>query len=114
MKYRVGNDVTQISRFNDKINNEAFIIRLLSKIELNEYQKLPLNNKSLFLAKRWAFKEAFLKMRGWGIEHKKIFIQLTLINKKNTKPFVLNEDVDVSISHEQDLVFITCIEEEKC
>lgn len=114
MKYRCGNDVTKISRFEHLIHNSAFYIRVLSKIELDEFLNLTNEQKPLYLAKRWALKEAYLKMRGWGMEYKKILPQITLVNKKNNKPFILNEDIDVSISHEEDYLFITCVEEEIC
>lgn len=107
--YKIGNDVTTISRFNNKIENEYFIKKILSKIEQKEYKKLNTDKKALYLAKRWCSKEAYLKLYGFGIDKIELFQNLTLINVKGQKPYFLNENIDVSIAHENDILFISCV-----
>lgn len=108
MQYKIGNDVTRISRFEDKITKTYFVNKVLSQQEIGEYLNLDKKEQVMYLAKRWAFKEAYLKMNGWGIEHIHIFKELTLVNKKNQKPYVEGINVDVSISHDGDILFVTC------
>lgn len=112
--YKVGNDITRISRFESRISNLKFVQNVLSITEFNKYNELNKNDKILFLAKRWCFKEAYLKMLGMSILNYKIFQDLTLVNKKGQKPYLKqDEHVDVSISHEDDYLYITCVKGDK-
>ncbi|MGX9340334.1 holo-ACP synthase [Mycoplasma sp. 128] len=55
--YKIGIDLVNINRFKEV--KEHFIKRFLSDIEYVDYQKSE--NKDIFLATRWALKEAIYK-----------------------------------------------------
>jgi holo-[acyl-carrier protein] synthase len=63
----IGTDIIEISRISNMADapRERLAKRVLTLNELNKYQSLK--NPSLFLAKRWAGKEAASKALGTGI-----------------------------------------------
>ncbi|QJR44028.1 holo-ACP synthase [Mycoplasma miroungirhinis] len=94
---KVGIDITSISRFINK--SDEFAKRILSPAELKEYQII--NNKSKYLATRWAIKEAIFKADN-------TFSTFSNINiEKNQKYYF--KDFEISTSSEGDLVIATAI-----
>ena len=94
----IGVDLTTISRFKNCSDN--FVSRVLSQQELKSY--LQQKNKSLFLATRWAIKEALFKADNQLNEFKAITIE-KIANRYCYKNFY------ISTSKEQDLVIATVI-----
>ena len=94
----IGVDIVKISRFENK--SEKFISRVYSKREIEELNLKNGQNKSEYLASRFASKEAYLKASG------KMTTKLSSIETLNdsngkTHLFVNNEEVgEVSISHD--------------
>ncbi|BBU47579.1 4'-phosphopantetheinyl transferase superfamily protein [Mycoplasmopsis felis] len=95
-KFKIGVDLTRISRFENK--NIFFINRILSKEEIKEFEKL--NNekeKSIFLARSWAIKEAIFKSDNKYFEFNKINLY-----KRNKRWHFKN--FKISISYEDDYI----------
>ncbi|MCU4706930.1 4'-phosphopantetheinyl transferase superfamily protein [Mycoplasma sp. CSL7503-lung] len=95
MKYNVGVDLVKISRFNDK--SLTFAKRILSQNELEEYNSLPDEQKTLFLARSWAIKEAIFKANNEYFDFSKISL------RKENKVWKF-EEFAISISHEDDFL----------
>ena len=66
MIYGIGTDIVHVQRMHDSLEKygEKFARRILTDAEFDEFQEL--NNKSSFLAKRFAAKEATAKAMGTG------------------------------------------------
>ncbi len=95
---KVGIDLTRISRFENKKDN--FINRILTKVELEEFNKLNDDSKSTFLAVRWACKEAIFKAT-----QDPLYLQYSILKEPTGKPYVLDHpEMSISISHEGDYV----------
>ena len=102
----IGIDLVKISRFDDKEHLSKFI---LSKKEYDEF--LLSSNKSLFLATRFALKEAFFKANNVGL-FVIPFKDITLIHDNNGGPHLIyqdKEEYNISISHEEDYVIAIVI-----
>lgn len=113
----VGVDITKIPRFKRIIESHesSFIKKMLHEKEIKEYLDIiNIENKTKFLASRWALKEALVKATGnKGLIFSKIYLE-----KDTTgKPFVKfdetylkdNQDfnnffnnIHISISHEEE------------
>lgn len=67
MIYGIGTDIVEVSRIESSLSRfgEAFAERILTEEELLEFAKSQV--KALFLAKRFAVKEAFGKALGTGL-----------------------------------------------
>ena len=106
----IGVDIVKISRFENK--SEKFISRVYSKREIEELNLKNGQNKSEYLASRFASKEAYLKASG------KMTTKLSSIealNDSNGKPhlFVNNEEVgEVSISHDTFAIAVVLLNKE--
>lgn len=101
----VGIDITSIKRFNDR--KDSFIKRILTEEEYSVYNELSIVKKPVFLATRWACKEAIFK----ATEDPK-YLEYSILNSKSGKPYVLNhENMKVSISHEGDTAIAIVIVE---
>lgn len=101
----VGIDITSIERFKNRKDN--FIKRILTEEEYSVYSELSLVKKPVFLATRWACKEAIFK----ATEDPK-YLDYSILNTKTGKPFILNHsNMKVSISHEGDTVIAIVIVE---
>jgi len=91
----IGTDITSADRFTHLINHERFLKRLLTQNELKYYYDKyntdavhQIHKKSLFLAKRWATKEAVSKALGTGIGRKCSFQDIETSRDLNGKPLV--------------------------
>lgn len=102
---RIGVDIAYIPRFKDV--DEHFIKRILTNDEIIQYQKLSSEKRILFLAGRWASKEAIYKAN-----NKNDYLHYTILNEENGKPYVKNHpEIKISISHDNDYVVAFVIEE---
>lgn len=92
----VGVDIVKISRFKDV--SEHFINRILTIEEKKEYLKRE--NKSQYLASRFAVKEAYYKATQ-DIH----YLGISVLNDESGKPYILNKkNIHLSISHEDEYV----------
>lgn len=90
----IGIDLVDISRF--KNLKEHFIKRILTSVEFEEYLKIDEEKKPIFLAERWAVKEAIFKAT-----QDKMYLSYSMLHYDNGKPYILNHDeIKISISHE--------------
>ncbi len=111
----IGTDIVEVSRIKTLIekNGDSFIQKIFSDDEI----KLASEKKSneIFLAGRWAVKEAFAKALGYGIGPICGWKNITTLNNKDGKPYIIlsgnakkttenmgNPVIHVSISHEKD------------
>ena len=78
----VGVDIVKISRFKDV--SEHFINRILTIEEKKEYLKRE--NKSQYLASRFAVKEAYYKATQ-DIH----YLGISVLNDESGKPYILNK-----------------------
>jgi holo-[acyl-carrier protein] synthase len=92
MIFGIGTDITSADRFAHLINHERFLKRLLTINELERYFQNhntdTIHQKALFLAKRWATKEAVSKALGTGIGRKCSFQDIETSHDLNGKPLV--------------------------
>ncbi|MBE6136765.1 MAG: holo-ACP synthase [Erysipelotrichaceae bacterium] len=94
----IGVDITLISRFNDR--SEKFINTILTEEERKIYDALKEERKKVFLATRWASKEAIFKAT-----QDRNYLGYSILNEENGKPYVLNHpEIKISISHDGDFV----------
>ncbi|MGL4343302.1 MAG: holo-ACP synthase [Metamycoplasmataceae bacterium] len=96
----IGVDITTISRFKEK--DENFARKILSENEFQEF--LEIENKSYYLATRWAIKEAIFKADNSFASFNKIDI-----HKNNNKYFFQN--FHISTSHEGDFLIAFVLKE---
>ena len=89
----LGIDLTRVSRF--KNASDSFLKKVLHTSEIEEYDNS--NDKPLFLAKRWAIKEALFKADNSLVNFNKI-----QITKKNDK--YNYDDFYISTSREDEYV----------
>jgi holo-[acyl-carrier protein] synthase len=84
----LGTDIAEIERVEKALSRsgDAFAERILSQLELEQYQALK--QKGRFLAKRFAAKEAASKALGTGIAHGVTFHDFTVSNDENGKPLL--------------------------
>lgn len=102
---KIGVDIAYIPRFKDV--DEHFIKRILTDDEMIQYQKLSSEKKILFLAGRWASKEAIYKAN-----NNNEYLHYSILNEENGKPYVKNHpEIKISISHDNDYVVAFVIEE---
>jgi len=94
----VGIDTTRISRFTKK--SEQFIKKILTEREYKTYISLDEKQRVVYLAVRWACKEAIFKAT-----QDKDYFKYTILNYESGKPYVLDyEKYKLSITHEGDYV----------
>ena len=83
-----GVDIVEIDRFK-KINNlEGIAKKILHTNELAEFNKKA-KGQLIFLAKKFAFKEAFVKALGTGFREPYYLDRIEIINDKLGKPLVI-------------------------
>lgn len=84
----IGIDIVQISRINNLLlkYKDVFAQRILNKNELIKYYQINAADKSKFLAKRFAVKEAAAKAFGIGLRQGITFNQFQIYNNKLGKP----------------------------
>lgn len=103
----IGIDIVKDSRFiNSKVHTRFLVNR-----EIKIFNSLQSNiSKIQFLASRWSVKESIIKASKKSIK----FYQIEILNSINGGPevFVNNvkrDDIQVSISHEDNLTYSICI-----
>tara|TARA_Y100001970_G_scaffold250882_1_gene323117 strand:- start:240 stop:623 length:384 start_codon:yes stop_codon:yes gene_type:complete len=87
----VGVDIVDNKRIKQLIRNKQFILRVFSKIEINNSKKVK--NKTNYFSKRFAAKESLSKAIGTGFRKGLNFKDISITNDKYGKPiFKLNEN----------------------
>ena len=84
----IGVDVIQNKRIRNLTSNKSFIKRTFGKKEIVLLKKNL--NKTNFMAKRFAAKEAFAKTIGTGFRYNLNFKDIEILNDKIGKPFFIN------------------------
>jgi holo-[acyl-carrier protein] synthase len=87
MIYAIGHDIVEnkrIKKIYDKYG-DTFALRLLTIEEFQIYQTKP--NKILFLAKRFAAKEAFAKACKTGLRRPVLLRNITILNDEFGRPY---------------------------
>lgn len=94
----IGVDIVKIDRLKDV--DQHFINRVYTQEEINVYNSLSSDKKMIFLASRWAVKEAIFKTN-----NQKDYLSYGCVNDINGKPYIVNHpEIKVSISHDGDYV----------
>ena len=88
MIYGIGHDIVYIDRIKKLL--ETYHHKLYKKI-LSEIEQsfIPKKNIDIFIAKRFAAKEAFAKACGLGFSNPIFMNQITVINNKQGKPEII-------------------------
>lgn len=95
----IGIDIVKNERFISFIEDERKLMKILSKEEMEQFKIFTSQKRKLeFLASRFSVKEAIFKATG----EKKAMNEITIVNDLQGKPFVLNNNIEISISHEKD------------
>ncbi len=86
----IGTDIVQIQRIEAILAKYGtlFKSKILNELELQYLTSVPLSKHTVFLAKRFAAKEAISKAFGTGIGSFLQFRDITIINNKLGKPIV--------------------------
>ena len=83
----IGVDIVENKRIKSSIKNKRFITRIFSE---NEIKKSTLiKNKTEFLSKKFAAKEALAKAIGTGFREKLNFKDIQVLNNSMGKPYYL-------------------------
>jgi len=118
----LGLDIVEIARIEKDIERfgERFISRILGEKERSQYQKR--NDRTLFLAGRFAAKEAVVKALGYYLSERPPLHQLEITNDTSGRPeLVLPDNVKaklrgarclLSITHERNYAAAVAIFEE--
>ena len=104
MIFGIGCDIVEVDRIKKQVERfgDKFLNRILSSKEISEYNNFILDSKkTLYLAKRFAAKEAFSKAIGSGIGKDISFTDISVLNNKKGKPYI-----EISASLDQHLVTI--------
>ena len=92
----IGVDIIENSRINRLILNKKFINRVFSKSEIIKSKRIK--KKSLYFAKRFSAKEAFVKSLGSGLRNGINFNDISIVNDKLGKPsFSVNKKINMLI-----------------
>ena len=83
----IGIDIVENKRIKSSIVNKNFIIRTFGKDEILRSKKIF--NKTIFLSKRFAAKEALAKALGTGFREGLRFKDIQVANNKQGKPYYL-------------------------
>ncbi|WP_347552663.1 holo-ACP synthase [Pseudalkalibacillus hwajinpoensis] len=99
----IGIDLIELERIEKAIGrNAAFPVRILTKIELEEFEKLSGHRRVEYLAGRFASKEAYAKARGTGIG-KLSWHDIEVQKSEEGAPYIKasaeDERIHISISH---------------
>lgn len=105
----VGIDMVNVKRIAEKKNID-FINRLLTSSELKKYHtiKEP-QNENMFLAVRWALKEAIYK----SLKTKQLFSDLDIKKINGLYECQIDENITLhlSVSYENEMVIAICVAE---
>ena len=92
----IGVDIIENSRINRLVSNKKFINRVFSKSEIIMSKRIK--KKSLYFAKRFSAKEAFVKSLGSGLRNGINFNDISIVNDKLGKPsFSVNNKINMLI-----------------
>lgn len=102
MIYGIGTDIVSVNRISSIYSRQSdrFVSKILSGAELALYNNLK-NHKSklLFLAGRWAAKEAFVKAIGTGFRSGMYLRAISIINNELGRPEIkLSEQAKVNVN----------------
>ena len=88
MIYGIGTDIVHVQRMHDNLEKygDKFARRILTDAEFDEFQER--NNKSAFLAKRFAAKEATAKAMGTGFSDGLSLKHIGVIHDAAGKPML--------------------------
>ena len=81
----IGIDIVDNKRIKSSIKNNKFINRIFGKMEISSSKKII--NKTNYLSKRFAAKEAFAKALGTGFRKGLNFKDIQILNNKHGKPY---------------------------
>ncbi|WP_028975636.1 holo-ACP synthase [Sporolactobacillus terrae] len=100
----IGVDLIELNRMAGKVDQQAFVKRILTKKEQQEYDQLNSKRKLEYLAGRFSAKEAYAKARGTGIGKKVSFQDLSIVSGERGKPQLQEhlssgDVVHVSLTH---------------
>lgn len=116
----IGTDIIYISRFRDmdNIKLDKLAERICTDNELSEYQIN--HDKPLYIAKKWASKEAIAKALGTGIGNGTKWKDFEISHNILGKPIIIfiNESLNnyyghISISDERDIIVVYTLIETK-
>jgi holo-[acyl-carrier protein] synthase len=103
MIYGIGTDIVSIKRISTIYCKQAhrFVVRILSDAELSKFNAISNTNKKiLYLAGRWAAKEAIVKALGTGFRNGLYLNQISIINNEFGQPQALfSETAKQQIKH---------------
>ena len=85
--FGVGVDIIDNSRIKKSITNKRFLEKIYSEKEIFNSKKIK--NKTEYFSKRFAAKEAFSKALGTGFRNNLSFNDITVLNDKYGKPFIM-------------------------
>ena len=103
--FGIGTDILEISRF-EKINIERLSKRILTSLELYEFEKSK--NQRLFLAKKFSIKESVAKAFGVGIGERLSFLDIEISKNSEGKPLCyVNNGRDIAITRSKTAIHIT-------
>jgi holo-[acyl-carrier protein] synthase len=89
----IGTDILEIDRIKNSINKlDKLANRICTDFELTEYNQVNLDNKAVYLAKKWASKEAISKAWGTGIQGNTRFKSIEIRHNKVGRPEVVFYD----------------------
>ena len=86
-----GIDIVEIKRFREIENLKGIAKKILHSNELVEFNK-KVKDQPLFLAKKFAFKEAFVKAIGTGFREPYYLNRIEIIKDKLGKPSVVTHE----------------------
>lgn len=91
MIYGIGTDIVSIDRINTIFSKrpERFIKKILSVLEREQFQALVNHKKIVYLAGRWAAKEALVKALGTGFREGIYLSEITITNNLAGKPSIM-------------------------
>lgn len=103
--FGIGTDILEISRF-EKINIERLSKRILTSLELYEFEKSK--NQRLFLAKKFSIKESVAKAFGVGIGERLSFLDIEISKNSEGKPLCyVKNGRDIAITRSKITIHIT-------
>ena len=102
-----GIDIVEIDRFKKIKDLKGIAKKILHTNELEEFKKAKAKDKVIFLAKKFAFKEAFVKALGTGFREPYYLDRIEIIKDKLGKPSVVThgeakkefEDLGITKAH---------------
>ncbi|WP_040928279.1 holo-ACP synthase [Nosocomiicoccus massiliensis] len=105
----LGTDIIEIERIQSVNKDNRLARRILSDEELAKYDSIKNTERKLeYLAGRFAGKEAYAKAVGTGIGTLN-FKHIEILNDDDGKPYIVNTNSLISISHSKQYATATVI-----